>query len=533
MAQTPSKKLQAAIAILLLVGSCGWLFTHLGGYYFWDDEADTVLFADAVWKTGDTSALVDGRLYAYRNGSLLTDLKNRYTPPLAYCVAAPFVGVSDANPLASRLPFAVCGLLGVVLILVWLRQSQASTTTWVLMTVGLLGNVSFFLYARQCRYYALSMLTTLAIAYLYTRYDGRRRTLWLMSFVSLLLLATHYLNYFALYACLAVDYFAWRRKERTLSGLEWLILLGPQLIVGAMLVWIWNPLANEMPSAPGRNWLLDKLTLLFWNLRDLNACEYGVGLLMLIAPLVAWWRKDIWLWQSSVAGMVYVVATTLGSPQIVALTDVADVRYLTPLIPLCIFITVRTVWALSAERAWLAIPLAVLAFGTNVLHVPWSPDHWRSTAFLFAQELAQPRPTATEVTSRWINEHVAPGKSVWVAPGSALAGHAYPLMIHAPLAVYAWQLDEPPDRQFAGLPDIHVVGRVPVDYMIGFGPGGRQVREMIDHLRAAGHTYRQVESLDVYWKDAIRPELVWHEFRPVTKFDRIKEGVYVYQRVEK
>jgi hypothetical protein len=532
MTDAPNRRLHAAIAIVVLLGSCGWLFTQLGHYYFWDDEADTVLFAQGVWKTGDTTALVGQNLYAYRNGSLLSNLRNRSTPPLAYYVAAPFVGLSESDPFVSRLPFAVCGLLTVALLLVWLWQARADTQIWVLMAAGLLCNVSFFLFARQCRYYGLSILATTVIVYLYVRYDGRRRTLGLIALASIMLMATHYLNYAALYACLAIDYFAWRRQRHSLTSRDWLALIAPQVVAGFALLSVWNPLTHEVTlAAQDRNWLSDRLTLFGWNLRDLNACEFGAGILLLCAPLVAWWRKDVWLLRMFVAAVVYVVVTTFLSPQIAGFSDVADVRYLAPLIPLSIGLSVRTLSLATGGRCWLMAPLAVIAFGTNGLNLPWSPQAWRWTPVQFAKEIALQRATASEEVAKWINAHVAPGEAVWVAPGPGLAGHAYPLMIHAPYAVYAWQLDEPPGAQFAGLSDIHVVGRVPVDYMIAFGPADAQVREVIAHLRAAGHEYRQVASLDIFWKDAIRPELVWHRFRPVDKFDRIKEGIYIYRRV--
>ncbi|HSV14981.1 MAG TPA: hypothetical protein VLI90_12045, partial [Tepidisphaeraceae bacterium] len=61
------------------------IFARLGHYPLWDDEAITAMTARAVWRTGDTSARVDDHnLLAYRNGLLLRDLKDRFTPPLQF-----------------------------------------------------------------------------------------------------------------------------------------------------------------------------------------------------------------------------------------------------------------------------------------------------------------------------------------------------------------------------------------------------------------------------------------------------------------
>jgi hypothetical protein len=44
------------------------LFARLGTYALWDDEANTALFGQSVWETGDTVALRDHNVVAFRNG---------------------------------------------------------------------------------------------------------------------------------------------------------------------------------------------------------------------------------------------------------------------------------------------------------------------------------------------------------------------------------------------------------------------------------------------------------------------------------
>ncbi len=94
--------------------------------------------------------------------------------------------------------------------LYWLVRGQASVLFFVVMGLGILGNVSFFLYCRQCRYYALVMLLTALIVYLYLNWKGSWSKLTAMMLASLALLASHYMAFGALYAALAVDYFVFR-----------------------------------------------------------------------------------------------------------------------------------------------------------------------------------------------------------------------------------------------------------------------------------------------------------------------------------
>src|SRR5262249_41556059 len=132
-------------------------------------------------------------------------------PPLPAYLTAPFVGVFGRNSLAARFPFALCGMACVALMVCWAWQSRAPADALYFLGIALLTNVSFFLFFRQCRYYGLVMLTSTILAWLYVTYDGKRWKLVLFSFVSVCLFASNYLNWGAMYVCLALDYFLWRR----------------------------------------------------------------------------------------------------------------------------------------------------------------------------------------------------------------------------------------------------------------------------------------------------------------------------------
>jgi hypothetical protein len=523
-------RITTGIAAATLLAAGFLLFFHLGHYGFWIDEADTALFAQGVLQTGDTTALLDHNVYAFNNGQVLTNLRNRYTPPLQYYVAAASMYVLGENAWAGRWPFALCGLLGVGLILLWLWQQRADLWWWSLMAAAILGNASFFLYARQCRYYALAMLLSLLLAYSYVRWKGSTRALWGMSLLGAALAATQYLNYVALWVALAVDYWLWRRHEQRLTRRQWLVLLAPQALVFAALVSVWNPVGKSgLPESPGRNLLIDKLTLLAWYLRDLNACEFGVGILMLAVPLLYWKRREVWLMRGFVAALTYVLTITLCSPQPIAFTSVADIRYLSPMIPLCIYLTAGVLRSMALRCGGWIVPLALLALATNVLHFPWAMDRWRSTPWMLVNEIRANRTTPLMAASDWINEHLAPGQSVYTLPNH----QTYPLMFHAPRAVYAWQLSPPVDKQFHQLPLIHLYGALPVDWIVAFGPSDQMAQAIISDLSRSGAVYERVATLDVFYDELQRPELFWRSFTEVREFDRAKEAVYVYRLVER
>src|SRR2546430_1100303 len=108
-----------AAAILLL-------FARLGHYALWDDEAGTALSAIGIWRTGDTTALLDHNLVAYESGKDLRNLRERLMPPLPAYLAAPFIGLLGANSWAARLPFALCGAACVAVMLWWMLERRPS-----------------------------------------------------------------------------------------------------------------------------------------------------------------------------------------------------------------------------------------------------------------------------------------------------------------------------------------------------------------------------------------------------------------------
>ncbi len=469
--QPADRRLWIPLSVGVLILSCGLIFFRLGYYPLWDDEAHTAIFARGIARTGDTLGLIDGNLYAYRNGRLLTNLHGRSEPPLPYYLAAPFVGGNNKNSLWPRVPFAVCGLLCVAFLIYWMARSRLSSSAWIVISIALLANVSFFLFCRQCRYYSLAILLSLLIVYLYLNWNGRWGGILLMMPASVFLILTHYLAYAGLYAVLACDYLLFGRRQKRLKLGHWLLLLGPQALAGIITVWIYNPIGVVVVRDNlEHHILLDKLTLIWWNFRDLNQGEFCVGILILAAPLIYFWRRNVWLLRGFVAVIVYTLVIAILSPQPPVRTTEADVRYLTPLLPLCIGLSALVIVSITRHRWFFALPLVLLIMGSNVANHPFSPNQWSSRPVEFVDELLYPRDTSLSVVIQWINDNVQPGESIWVWPNYMETS----LMYHAPHPIYAWHLSYPPKEQFASLPLIHFLGQDLPDYFIFFGPYKKQ-----------------------------------------------------------
>lgn len=457
-------------ATVILIGSIVLLFARLGHYALWDDEAITAMTARAVWQTGDTSVRVDDHnLLVYRNGLLVRDFKDRYTSPLQFYLIAPFIGLLGESNFVCRLPMVLCGLVTVGVFLLWLRKANPPPLVWWAAAVVLLSNASFFLFFRQCRYYGLATMLTALVAYLYCNRESsgdedtgsqlpvreqghasRSSILHPRSSTSFAytaglavclaaLLAAQYLDYAAVVGCLVVDYLIWGRKK-PFTMRHWLIILLPQVIVGSVVLSIWNPLAQQSGNHyHSPNWLLDRLYLLWWNWRDMIGCDFVVVPLLGICPLLYLLRRSNWLLRAPVALFVFIGMIALAVPTSLAQAHNAEVRYLAPALVPCIAIGVVAVWGLARVKPslrWLMLGIAAASILIQPTPGGASPV-LGSTALLYYHELMVPQVESYTPVIDWINANVPAGASIYVQPGYK----TYPLMFRAGKAIYAWQLD--------------------------------------------------------------------------------------------
>jgi hypothetical protein len=358
-------------------------------------------------------------------------------------------------------------------------------------------------------------------------WNGRRRRLIGFSILAILLMLTHYLPYAGLMTAIGIDYIFFERRRNRLPWWDVVWFLGVQFLAAIVAVWIWNPLnKGVVPDFADRSWLIDKLTLVWWNFRDLNACEFGAGLLLLVAPILYFFDRNRWLLRCWLAIVVYCVIVAFLSPQPAAVTYVADIRYVSAIIPLCIFLMALEIVVLSRGKWYAAIPIAALVFGTNIVHQPWKPSSWRSTTYQWLEELCAAPTTSVRQAADWINENVKPEQSVLVGP----IHMSYSLMYHAPHAVYAWQIKPPPEGDFKDLPIIHFFGEGAPEYILSYGPSAK-VESVVNAYREQKQiNYVLVAKLDTTWDERIRPELFWHRFKPLSASERPQQVIYIWKR---
>ncbi len=497
------------------------VFIRLGEYALWDDEAQTALFGQAVWQTGDTSAVHGHNVVLYRDAVELDHrLLNRLVAPLPYYVEALFVRGSRSAWWA-RLPFALAGLGTIALLLRWLAHLQATRVTWVVSILAGLGNVSLILYSRQARYYALAMLLSTALTCAYAHRDRGRWAIAAMCGFGAALCATHYLCYAGVVAALAVDYLCFGRATAKLSWRTCAVIIASQLLLCAPVVLIWFPLGKDLARQQAGFEAVDRFVLWLRTLRDMNNCEYGAALVVLAAPLLYRRANDPLLLRLPLALVVSTLLVTAFSPQ-PARSSIADVRYVSFLIPAILVLGVRVITALRLPGA-LGIVAGVVVFQSTILHAVigrlYPSDNYgppvRTTLTRYVGELVDPPVSAYRLTADWLEAHAAAGETVRVLPDFAM----YPLMFHVPKLVYAWQLTEKRAGELPPLPPIHVQDKVPPDWLVAFNYKDLD-SSTFAALHAQGADYVPAVALPATGTDSSRAELFWHRFAAEGAYDR-------------
>ena len=505
------------MAVVLLISSFG-LFWNLGHYSPWEDEAVTALGAKGIVRTGDTYAMVDGNLVAFENGAELHNLRGRITPLLpVYATALSFICFGE-NMWSARFPHALAGLLASALLLFW--ASKGGIGRLLPVAILMLGNVSWFLFFRQCRYYGLSMFFTLLTAYVYWNWnkDGKHPRQAILLAASLLgLMFSYYIIYAGVTAAMIIDYVLWRRKETRLQLRDWLVILIPQVFGVLYLCAYWNPMDTGF-----RNWEMNDvagvLKMFLMQIRDMNRSEFYSALLMILAIVLAFANRCKWVFRAVLAMCVITLFTAVLSDQNAKTISpmpyfsVANVRFMPSIIALCLLVEAEGILMLCGKRTFACVIVAFLAafsnFGNGGVFLP---EGVRSTPYLYANELANPPNTDPyKPTADWINKNIPPGALVYVTPNA----NAYPVMFLANKVTYAWQL-EPSARlqaQFKNIPPAFFKGESLPDYIITFGSQNQELRDLVTKYGKENTRYAQLGQLNIFSRELFRPELFWRMF---------------------
>ena len=282
--------MKRTVAFVLFAVAGVLLFWNLGSPALWQDEAETALRAESILETGvprmslrGTLVTAQPSLASYEGNAEGIWIWNTWVP--AYLCAASFY-LFGVLPWAARLPFALAGLLA--LMLAWRVFSQGESDAIVdrrawsaEIGVALLAlSPAFLLFCRQSRYYALVALGTLMALWSWRRLLEKKPYGALIVALSLNFLLHSSFAFFAITAAaLAVDALL-RFDECLRSRRYWgAAILTALLALPAVLYFrIWE--------RPGNHQYGLRESLEFLKTLELWLLAFAVPLLVVVAAFV-------------------------------------------------------------------------------------------------------------------------------------------------------------------------------------------------------------------------------------------------------
>ena len=504
----------------MLLGA--WGFTN---HAFWDDEANTALFARNLLATGELTAWDGVNLIGYRLGAQLDEsLQNPYAPPLQYYIAAAGFYLFGETTFGGRILFLIAGILALPALMLWTRRHFDGRVPLWLPALIAASTPAFLLFIRQCRYYAPAMLFTICLLAAWSWTGSTRRSRLAVLAAGALSMAglwyASYLNAVSALAMLPVFLLDGRYRTRQ-KGVFLGVVLAVSLICGIHIWLAKGPTAAHFAPASFITGI-DRISALFArHMVGLGTFEFFPVLLMVVlmvpfaGPRFGRLRRFARQgWAVFLAMIAAILVTALFSPQPVSGAANADMRYIAPLILVGAAVTavcLVILWDLSRPLACLA---AILVVMTNALTLSWvavPQIPLRSTLLSYIAEGAQDYRTGTEA----LVEAVAalPGGSrVLIFPDYMTYGP----MFYVPGQRYCWQLTERKTLQPGlreTLPDYLFVERARPDFILT-GPVAPESLIARFEGKFGKGTYRLRGYLPGDWRDCSRPEIPLHCFGP-------------------
>jgi len=542
-AKMSSRRTRGAIAVgCAMLAAAGLASLGLTNHLFWDDEANTAIYARNLLTFGRLTAFDGTNLvgYAY-GGSLGEDLgRELRVPGLPAYWAAAGMRLFGRTTLGGRIMFVVAGVISVGLLAVWLRRHLGRRFSVWLPALILAISPAYLLYIRNCRYYALGVMLTLSVWAFWAPgisrgrgplFDRRSLLRYAGAAVAVaLLISTHYLNAAAVLLSLPL-FFLDRRYRQPRQYVLLAIIYTAAGLYGSWILATANPFAADYHTAiasalpfgghPDR-WTHFYMNL-YWMLRDLGTHEFFPWCLALVfaipwfSPRLRRLRPLCWrgLILTSVVLMTAVLAAAL-TPSDMGKGPTAEMRYVVPLIAVGAAVSgiaLTVLWHLARPAAPIAFLLLVT---TNLLHLGFLADRadrqspwWPPTLYRYVNETFNNYRTGNEEMIKFLGR-LPEGTTVRVWPDHM----AYPPMFYTPHLHYCDQLTtakpiradlEPslPDYLYkeSARPEVVLVPAALLHKRLG------ELRE-----RFGGDRYRLVKVLASCWQYTSKPEIPRHFF---------------------
>ncbi len=592
--QALRQTLWPAVVAAVLAAAAWLLFSHLGHYALWHDEAVVALHAT---EPPGGLGRVNPRI-SIPSAPILPSLMTRWSMQLF-----------GPTAWAARLPFALTGLATVAFLLFWLGRQNVSPRYRAIFIIGLLGNVSFWLYFRNCAAAAPTLFASVIGAYCYLHYRGQKSLAcpcllsprpvtfvtpsaayargmagvgasqslentaffnapplpgpshwrtgpgdklaislalgWLAC--QLILGASGGVGLLAFNGTVALDYLVFVRKPRRLTRRQFAWATAAAALGAALWLVSWT-LWEHHPWPPSESWALrQRLGFLWQLLRDANASEFAPGLLIAISPLLYLLTRRPALGRGAMAIGTFVILTAFCAPMRTAELPGTEVRYLPALIPAALALAALVVDVLCRQKALLAIPLALLVFTTNFFNGGPLQTRNRSRGGKLLNQLiwtpGAPPPGFRSSLGLYVKELLNPPPGPYrqaIAWISANVPAGQTLWVLPEFRVYPLLFHAPHPAYTRPLPwppaeppqwAAYDQPQSLPGYILIMGKEFGPFMSLWRHWKQVDIEYQLIGYIPFYGRDLYRPELIWHAFATVDNFDPATEGIYMLQKM--
>lgn len=404
MAGQKMKKDPLFFLLLTLAGVL--LFTNLGDTYLWQDEAETAVLAKNTLSFGIPRAF-DGK-------NLITNIYQdpcmykgwKYAAWLQFYLVAISFSLLGKTAFAARLPFALFGVGTVVLCYLLTRRLFTNRLVARLAIALMVFSAPFFLYMRQCRWYALTIFFTLwaLLAYL-DLMEGKRYSAFAFIVSNILLFHSNYGIFFPVFMALVFHCIIFNRININKIGIE--------KIFGCLLAISIFTLPSLFYLGSGE--YSGELTLgrikghLEFYFRVLNKYLFPYGFLFLSLTLFAIFKRRIFpifnqpLRRSYIWLLVFVFLFTI---IFLLLADERQLRYIIHLLPLSCILTSILICGWLRFNKQVAVALFSIVCFTNIFHTgsPFLKKVWVPLVSI-SYELTHDYDGPVEGIVKFLNKH--------------------------------------------------------------------------------------------------------------------------------
>ena len=533
--------------VLVAIVSCYLALSNLAHTHFWDDEAEVGIIARNLLASGKFTGWDGRNLLAYRNGSALDEHLRPINPPLFYPLTAVSFALFGQSTWAGRFPHAILGLmtLGIFLLLLW-ADFPGDKVFQAYCFVLLALSTVFLLNIRNCRYYSLCLFFSILTYYFYRYFIITKKPKFLVGLVSsaLLFFFSHYMLAAAFLLSLGALHLVFHRHD--FSHREWFLVLAAIAFFLFLTVpyIVYYKVWCRPDFETHQFWIIRRLKLIWWNLRELN----GLGALPWM--VVVWFAYLVFHRRSrlqhlpklcawAILGLGNALSIALLSPQPTEIETIADVRFLIVSVPFLVVFAGSILVSIHRFNPFLAVGLLGIHLACNVFSL--TPDN-RSFRFLlpaFIKEINSPYPTANGGAVEFLETNTLHDDIVYAYPDY----FNYPLMFyvgdHCRFGCLLNRRTSLPQQTLETLGAPLLIEENFPDWVLSFGTY-KTVNTIIELFsrpheesgKTVKYHYELFQVLDVYWDETQRPELMWHSFGPKIDFNRRRDAVYVFKRLD-